>query len=173
MTAPAFQPQPGQVFGCYEVLAPLSGPGVAIRHRQYQVRTTCCGRELIRGYRALRESVRAARERCSRCQNRLRGEAMRTIQSGTRFGPVVIVAQCGSRYQVRWDCCGGLAEVSSPRLYILRHEAKTGAKPRCRDCYLGARGAVRGRPQVALPVAMTILPVGVVSAAVAWPRVGV
>ena len=173
MTAPLLNPLPGETYGCFQVVAPLSGPGVAVRERRFAVRTLCCGSDLVRGYRALRESWRAERVRCERCQNRLRAERMRTLVPGTRFGPVVIVAPVGTEFRVRWDCCGREALVSSPRLYILRHEAKTGAKPRCRDCYLGARGAVRGRPQVALPVAMTILPVGVVSAAAAWPRVGV
>lgn len=169
MTPPAIDPRPGAVFGCYEVLACLSGPDVGVTSRQFAVRTTCCGRGLIRGYRALRESHHAGRSRCSRCQDRLRGAAMRTIQSGTRFGPVVIVAQCGSRFQVRWDCCGAVAEVSSPRLYTLRHEAKFGGKPRCRECYLASRGAVAGVPQPALAT-VALLPPGVVAAGLAWPR---
>ena len=132
------------------------------------MRTTCCGRELIRGYRALRESVRAARERCSRCQNHLRGEAMRTIQSGTRFGPVVIVAPAGSEFRVRWDCCGREALVSSPRLYILRHEAKTGQAPRCRACYLAARAAAKALAEA--PTLAPLLAPGVIAAGLAWPR---
>lgn len=168
MTAPLLNPLPGETYGCFQVVAPLSGPGVAVRERRFAVRTLCCGSDLVRGYRALRESWRAERVRCERCQNRLRAARMRTLVPGTRFGPVVIVAPAGTEFRVRWDCCGREALVSSPRLYILRHEAKTGQAPRCRACYLAARAAAKALAET--PTLAPLLAPGGIPAGLAWPR---
>lgn len=171
MTEPAYRALPGDRLGCFEVVRPLSGPDVPIRQRQFVVRACCCGMEQVRGYRALRDAARMERDLCRRCADVAAGRRKKTVGPGTRFGPVVVEAELQCRYWVRWDCCGGVAEMSSARLYVLRHEAKQGAAPVCRDCYLQAKGSPR-RVKTPWGPAPAELPAGILPAAVAWPRPG-
>ena len=171
MTSPAYRVLPGDRLGCFEVMRPLTGPEVPLRQQQFMVRTCCCGLELVRGYRALRDAARLERARCRRCADVASGFGKKTVGTGTRFGPVVVEAESGGRYWARWDCCGRVAEMSSSRLYVLRHEAKQGAAPVCRECYLQAKGATHKVKTPWCPAAAE-LPAGILSAAVAWPRPG-
>ena len=97
-----------------------------MRQQQFIVRTCCCGMELVRGFRALRDAAREERDLCRRCADVAAGRGKKIVGAGTRFGPVVVEAESQGRYWARWDCCGGVAELSSARLYVLRHEAEAG-----------------------------------------------
>lgn len=171
MTKPAYLALPGDCLGCFEVVRPLSAPEVPIRQQQFLVKTCCCGMELVRGYRALRDAARVERVLCRRCADVEAGLSRKSVGPGTRFGPVVVEAESQGRYWARWDCCGQVAEMSSSRLYVLRHEAKEGAAPVCRDCYLQAKGATR-KVKTPWGPAPAELPAGIIPAALAWPRPG-
>ncbi len=91
------------------------------------------------------------------------------------MGPVTVLAAGPTTVlkRVLWSCCGREDVIGHERLYRMRHNAKTRPGAVCQACYIARRS---GLP-VSLEVAphldwrpTEILPPGIISAAVAWPR---
>ena len=169
--------EPGQVVGYLTVLKILIDSR-SYENRVYECRTGCCGRVVELTQRQLKDAERRERAGCIHCRGKqpVTPPAPRqTVQIGDVIGPVTVIRAGGSttHKRVLWSCCGREDEISHERLYRMRYNAKTQPGAVCQACYIARRS---GLP-VSLEVAprldwrpTEILPPGIISAAVAWPR---
>lgn len=174
---------PGLVMGAFEILALLRDAPDS-RKRIYRVRALCCGQVVERTSHSLKSSERAESGRCKTCGINHRPAAAPRPSGkypvGLVVGPVTVVAadeMTGWR-RVRWACCGLEEMVKVGRLSVMRYREARGQVGQCRACDHAAR---RGEAAVAVDLpgsrkawlpAGAMLPVGVLSAALAWPRPG-
>jgi hypothetical protein len=150
----------------------------AYENRTYQVLTNCCQQPVERTHKQLRQAqfrLRSACEACSRlARSKLPSAPRQPVRVGDVMGPVVVLAE-GPTTKIKkviWSCCGKVDLVGNERLYRLRHNAKLQPDAVCKDCYQLKR---YGAPTVDVPARTDwrpteILPPGIISAAVAWPR---
>jgi len=165
MSAPYLNP--GDTCGYLHVIDVLPGQEAYPREsRRYQVRMTCCGRDLVRSYGQLMEHRRHPKARCQTCAH----AALRhTIQVGERFGGVVVTdISTPNRLLARYDCCGIVKATTPHYLAVLRAEAETHGPAICKACGARRRELAKhaARPLV-LPVMVDAT--GFVPAT-AWPR---
>lgn len=176
---------PGQIMGAFEILD-LARDALDSRKRVYRVRALCCGQVVERTSHSLRSSDRVEAGRCKDCGVAHKPAAVRPTPSGKyppgmAVGPVVVVAEgeiTGWR-RVRWGCCGREELLQVGRLSMMRYREAQGQAGQCRACDHAARRGESAAVAVDLPggrkswlPAGAVLPLGVISAAVAWPRPG-
>lgn len=179
MPALAKRFHPGEVVG-YATIIRLLFDAPAYELRSYLVRLACCGREVDLTQRQLKDAERRERNMCAQCfghEVRLTPPSPRqTVAIGETIGPVTVLGAGATTTQKRviWSCCGREDVMSHERLYRLRHAAKTQSHEAvCQFCYTAKR---QGVPVVFDQPTRTdwrpteILPPGILSAAVAWPR---
>ena len=172
---------PGQILGAFEIIA-LVREAVLTRNRVYQVRTLCCDQVVERTGHSLMASERAEAARCLACGIAHKARPPRRAPSdkylaGMQVGPVRVVGvpDLQGWRQVRWACCDKEELIQVARLSVLSYRAARGQVGRCLDCdYAARRGHVlTPEPVSRCMAASAMLPPGVVSAALAWPRPGV
>ncbi len=172
--------QPGEIQG-YITIINLTREMPNSADRLYRVRRDCCGTETEMSHSAIRDTVRKRRECCARCailKKRAGGQFKGgdPVQRGAVMGPVTVIRAGGSATHKRviWSCCGREDEMSHERLYRLRHAAKTQSHEAvCKFCYSAKRNGVPvvfDQPPRTDWRPTEILPPGILSAAVAWPR---
>lgn len=171
---------PGQILGAFEIIA-LVREAVYTRNRLYQVRTLCCNQVVERTSHSLMASERAEAGRCLACGIAHKARPARRAPSdkyppGMQVGPVRVIGvpDLQGYRQVRWSCCDREELIQVGRLSVLSYRAARGQVGRCLDCdYAARRGHVVAPEPVSRWLAGTaMLPAGVVSAALAWPRPG-
>ena len=160
----------GSTCGPFEVLR-LNTDSVNCRYRTYDVRAKCCGDEMTRSYRVLVEAERLESTMCARCVQQTGLQDNSKLGVGIVVGPIRIVGLEGGPRQrrVEWSCCGKEEVVSLQRIYVIRHRANSNRSQMCGDC----QAQLTKRPKSPFMPAMAELPLGILSAAVAWPRPGV
>lgn len=179
--------QPGEIVG-YVTIANIIHDHQSSMHRSYAVKTNCCGMALERSQDALRDAARKGRTLCERCSRKHRALAegprdKQPVKPGAVMGPVVVLGPgSGPNYRsVQWGCCGHLDELTINYLYKLKSKAKlTDYHGLCQRCAALRREQDRPEPAVEVPspqydaqgYARYLLPPGMISAAVAWPRPG-
>lgn len=152
----------------------------AYENRTYQVLTNCCQQPVERTHKQLRQAqfrLRSACEACSRlARSKLPSAPRQPMRVGDVMGPVVVLAE-GPTTKIKkviWSCCGKVELVGNERLYRLRHAAKTQSHEAvCKFCYSAKRNGVPvvfDQPPRTDWRPTEILPPGILSAAVAWPR---
>jgi hypothetical protein len=156
---------PDEIFGAYRIIA-VQTDAAYTRDRLYRVEALCFHQEMVRSHKVLTESRRVGRTQCSRCAMIPPDRSLLAV--GDVIGPVTLLAvEAPLLRRVRWACCSKEEVMGVQRLYVLRHRAKYGHIPACRAC----TDAARGRGEQGVP-AVQLLQSGILSAAVAWPRVG-
>lgn len=154
----------------------LVGDASNYRDRVYEVRLECCGQSDTRTQKFIRECERRGRVRCASCEAKARRANQNPqprglpVALGEVIGPITVIADGSSKTHkvIHWACCGKDEEVTHERLHKLRADARRGeTHNQCWSCYTKGRYGVRRRPQ---PPTIAILPPGILSAAVAWPR---
>jgi hypothetical protein len=176
MPAPAKRLAPGQVVA-YATVLRLKFDAPEYETRAYEVRLECCGKTVERTQRQLMDMQRRHRTCCAACAapKRLIGREHTPrgvpIWVGEVIGPVTVIAAGASKTTklIRWACCGKEELVGHERLHKLRSDAKSGqTHHQCWACRFGTKPRPGPRPQ--LPPPDEILPPGILSAAIAWPR---
>lgn len=180
--APVKRYYPGDVVGNATIVR-LVEDDAHYSRRLYEARLACCGALVIRHQKHLCGSARAGVTLCAACSakdkraRQVQQPRGMNIQVGAVIGPVTVIAAGSSKLHkiVRWACCGNEVEVPHKRLHRLRDEIKDGHPHRCWSCYVNSRyGPIRRQkpppPPPPPPPQITILPPGIISAAVAWPR---
>lgn len=134
---PAIKMVTGLICGPYQVIRQIQD-GSTLQSRIYLCGTTCCGERVERSERALLVNLKEQRNLCSRCSSSRNGELKRKIVTGYRFGPLTVLGVIRrspwAKYTVRWDCCGGIEDLTGARCYQVHHEAEKGNMPVCRIC---------------------------------------
>lgn len=147
------------------------------RDRTYEVRLECCGKSDIRTQKFIREGERRRRTRCASCEAKARRDNQIPQPRGLPFrigeviGIATVIGEGSSPLHkiIRLACCGTETEVNHQRLHKLRSDAKHGRPDHmCWTCYTKERYGQPRQRTVAAPTVM--LPPGILSAAVAWPR---
>lgn len=166
----------GQMVGCFQIVE-LLADATRARDRSYRVKTLCCDLEMTRSGHALTASERGGKQLCLHCANtngiKTQTKDSPLYQPGETVGLVRITglgALLGWR-EVRWKCCGKAELIKVARLHVMKHREKQGHVGRCRACTDAAPIQEAKAARTWLP-AGAMLPPGIVSAAVAWPRVG-
>lgn len=172
---------PGQILGAFEIIA-LVREAVYSRNRLYQVRTLCCQQLVERTSHSLAAAARAEAGRCLACGLANKALPPRRAPAdkylpGMQVGPALVIAvpDIQGWRQVRWACCDKEELIQVHRLSVLSYRQARGQVGRCLDCDDAARRSPALTPESASRwmAASALLPPGVVSAAVAWPRPGV
>lgn len=164
MSAPYIQR--GDTCGYLHIVDVLPGQEAYPRERRrYQVRLTCCGRDLVRTYGQLMEHRRHPKARCQTCAH----AALRmTISVGERFGSVVVTdISTPNRLLAKYDCCGIVKATTPHYLAVLRAEAETHGPVICKACGTRRRELVKRAARSVLPQRVSIENL---SPATAWPR---
>lgn len=169
----------GQMLGCFQIVELLTDANRA-RDRRYRVHTLCCDLEMERSGHALTESERGNKQLCVHCANttgiKTQTKDSPLFQPGETVGSVRITGLgdlLGWR-EVRWKCCGKAELIKVARLHVMKHHEKQGHVGQCRACtdVDARRHVAQAKAARAWLPAGAMLPPGIVSAAVAWPRVG-
>ncbi len=167
--------EPGEVIGNATIIR-LYDDASNYSRRLYEARLECCGRVVIRTQKHLRADMRTGVTLCASCTAKARRLQQDHVPRGIPvaigevIGPITVIAAGSSprHKRIHWACCGKDEEVTHERLHKLRADARRGqTHTQCWSCYTYGRYGVRRRPQVPT---MELLPLGIISAAEAWPR---
>lgn len=167
--------EPGEVIGNATIIR-LYDDASNYSRRLYEALMACCGRIVIRSQKQLRADMRTGVTLCASCAAKARRLQQDPVPRGIPvaigevIGPITVIAAGSSPLHklIHWACCGKDEDVTHERLHKLRADARRGkTHNQCWSCYTKGRHGVRRRPQ---PPTIEILPPGILSAAVAWPR---
>lgn len=164
--------QAGDVVGYITVLR-LVDDHTNYAHRLYEVRLDCCGRVVERSQKLIRKTATSGASGCASCaaKKRMTGTVRQPVVVGEVIGPITVIRPGATALTkwIRWACCGKEEMVGHERLHRLRSDARRGnTHEKCWACYTHGRYGTQPRPR--LPPPSEILPKGIISAAVAWPR---
>ena len=141
--------------------------------RTYEVRLACCGRVVEYTQKYLRKAQYKETRACPSCaaKARMTGTVRQPVVVGEVIGPITVIGEgLTPRLKlIHWSCCGKEEQVGHEKLHRLRSDARHGnTHEKCWSCYTQGRYGTQPRPK--LPPPSEILPPGILSAAVAWPR---
>lgn len=167
---------PGQMVGCFQIVE-LLADATRARDRRYAVHTLCCDQAMERSGHALIESERGGKQLCLHCATSSVAKApvptkSALFKTGERVGPVTVIGPGGlvGWREVRWGCCGKEELLKISRLHVMRHREKQGHQCMCKACTDAVKQSSLVKRAAPWMLASAVLPPGVLSAALAWPR---
>ena len=169
--------QPGEIIANFTIVK-ITQDAPNYRERRYEVINNCCGSRGEHTQKNIRDAVRHNNQLCPACAAKARklsrdfshGEP---IKIGSVIGAVTVLrAGDDNKHKlVKWGCCGREEQVPHTKLYKLRNAAKLATwEQRCMACYRAERSRdTHWLPRVR-PQRTTMANLGLISAAIAWPR---
>lgn len=201
MTAQSKPLTVGERIACYTILAVLKDAPSG-DHRWYRAQAACCGIEVERKEHSLIEARRKGAQLCHRCARQAANfNRAASYGFHERFGPVRVIDRGPEKktWRVVWDCCGKESTIGQAYLNRLRVEKGLGRDTVCLACSIKRSRLLakeRERPnkdslrkkdllpilplppmrprddRVILTPEAAQLPIGIIPAAIAWPRPG-
>ena len=171
---------PGDVVGNCTIIS-LTADANTYSQRIYAVRLDCCGKTTEKTQKFIRDADRHHHKQCQTCAaraKRLAGAPLRgmPIVVGTVAGPVTVIGLGPDTQHKRviWSCCGRAEVVNNRVIYRLRQAGKLVTwQMRCQPCYAKERASHAKQAPRIRDMQVTLSTMGMISAAIAWPRPGV
>lgn len=154
--------QPAHQVGAY-IIDELIHLGETVKDTTYKCTSSCCGKPFTLQHFSLHESRRAKRTMCRLCGIQVAHQGTRDKGSsivGEKYGFFEVTGFIGGlTYQVRRRCCGVEEQREYKQIYLARYHNQM----RCSSCR--AKGVA---PVDTVQAGLEAL--GIISAALAWPR---